>query len=148
MYNQCTCTETAITFNRVVYDQKDSVSMGSSLDSLLGNVIITELDHEIIKPLINENTIKFYGTYVGDVIKRQYVHNILSLLNNFDKSLSFTVDLFENEVPHFLNLQFSPDGYIYIQKECKHRFIYLLQKLHSMGSSNCLDQKFCVSHIM
>ena len=148
MYNQCTCTETAITFNRVVYDQKDSVSMGSSLDSLLGNVIITELDHEIIKPLTNENTIKFYGTYVGDVIKRQYVHNILSLLNNFDKSLSFTVDLFEIEVPHFLNLQFSPDGYIYIQKECKHRFIYLLQKLHSMGSSNCLDQKFCVSHIM
>ena len=90
MYNQCTCTETAVTFNRVVYDQKDSVSMGSSLDSLLGNVIITELDHEIIKPLTNENTIKFYGTYVGDVIKRQYVHNILSLLNNFDKSLSFT----------------------------------------------------------
>ena len=122
--------------------------MGSTLDSLLGNVIITELDHEIVKPLTNENTIKFYGTYVGDVIKRQYVHNILSILNNFDKSLSFTVDLLENEVPPFLNLQFSPDGYIYIQKECKHRFIYLLQKLHSMGSSNCLDQKFCVSHIM
>ena len=95
MYNQCTCTETAITFNRVVYDQKDSVSMGSSLDSLLGNVIFTELDHEIIKPLTNENTITFYGTYVDDVIKRQYVHNILSLLNNFDKSLSFTL-------PHML----------------------------------------------
>ena len=32
------------------------------------------------------------------------------LLNGFDKNLKFTVDLFENEVPHFLDLEMSPDG--------------------------------------
>lgn len=84
--------------------------MSSSLDPLLANVVITELEHEIIKSLINENTIKFFGTYVDDVIKRQYVLHILPLLNSFDKNLRFTVNLFQNEVPHFLNLQISPDG--------------------------------------
>lgn len=84
--------------------------MSSSLDLLLANVIITELDHKIIKCLINENTIKFFGTYIDDVIKRQYVRHIFPLLSSFDKNLHFTVNLFQNEVPHFLNLQISPDG--------------------------------------
>ena len=35
---------------------------------------------------------------------------IQNLLNNFDPHLRFTVDLFHNEVPHFLDLELSPDG--------------------------------------
>ena len=31
-------------------------------------------------------------------------------MNSFDKNLKFTVDLLENEVPHFLDLEMSPDG--------------------------------------
>ena len=29
--------------------------------------------------------------------------------NEFDKNLGFTVDIFQNEVPHFLDLELSPD---------------------------------------
>ena len=67
----------------------------------------------VIKPLINDNTIKFYARYVDDtlfVIKRENVRRIQNLLNNFNPILRFTVDLFQNEVPHFLDLELSPDG--------------------------------------
>ena len=65
------------------------------------------------KPLINDGTIKFYCRYVDDtliVVKSQDVSRIHKLLNSFDKNLKFTIDLFENKVPHFLNLELSPDG--------------------------------------
>ena len=66
--------------------------------------IMTELGDKIIKPLINDNTIKFFGRYVDDTLllfKHQDVHSILSLLNSFD--------LFENEVLHLLDLELSTD---------------------------------------
>ena len=108
-----TCTKTAFTFNRVIYEQKDGVCMESSLGHLLANVIMTELEEKVIKPLINDNTIKFYARYVDDtifLIKREDVGSIQNLLNNFDPNLRFTVDLFQNEVPHFLDLELSPAG--------------------------------------
>ena len=108
-----TCTKTAFTFNGVIYEQKDGVCMGSCLGPLLANVIMTDFEEKVIKPLINDNTIKFYGRYVDDtlfVIKREDVGRIQNLLNNFDPNLRFTVDLFQNEVPHFLDLVLFPDG--------------------------------------
>ena len=38
-------------------------------------------------------------------------------MNSFDKNLKFTVDLFENEVPHFFDLEMSPDGISIYQKD-------------------------------
>ena len=73
----------------------------------LVNVIMTYLEQKVIKPLINDKTINFYTRYVGDtlfVIKREDVRRIQNLLNNFDPNLRFTVDLFENEVRHLLDL--------------------------------------------
>ena len=43
-------------------------------------------------------------------MKPQDVSHIHKLLNSVDKDLKFTVDLFENEVPHFLDLEMSLDG--------------------------------------
>ena len=57
--------------------------------------------------------IKFYARYVDDtlfVIKHEDARRIQNLLNNFDPNLRFTVVLFQNEVPHFLDLELSPDG--------------------------------------
>ena len=108
-----TCTKTAFTFNGAIYEQKDGVYMGSSLDLLLANVIMTDLEEKVIKPLINDNTVKFYARYVDDtlfVIKRKDVGRIQNLLIKFNPNLRFTVDLFQNEVPHFLDLELSPDG--------------------------------------
>ena len=87
--------------------------MGSSLGPVLANIIMTELEKLIINNLITDGTIKFYNRYVDDtllVIKPEDVPRVHGLLENFDKNLKFTVDHFTNEVPHFLDLQLSPDG--------------------------------------
>ena len=74
---------------------------------------MTELENKVIKPLMDDGSIKLYCRYVDDtllVVKLQDVSRVHKLLNGFDKNLKFTVDLFENEVLHFLDLEMSPDG--------------------------------------
>ena len=44
------------------------------------------------------------------VIKPDNVKEVHNSLNKFDKNLRFTVDMFQNKVPHFLDLELSPDG--------------------------------------
>ena len=75
--------------------------------------VLTELENKVVKTLMSDGTIKFYCWYVDDilvVVKPQGVSSIHEFLNGFDKDLKFTVDLFENKVPHFLDLEMSPDG--------------------------------------
>ena len=86
---------------------KKTVSMGSSLGPVMANIIMTELEIKVIKPLINDGTIKFYCQYVDNTLHVSRVHK---LLNSFDKNVQFTTDLFENEVPYFLDLEMSPNG--------------------------------------
>ena len=108
-----TCTKSAFTFNGAIYEQKDSVYMVSSLGPLSANVIMADLEEKVIKLLINGNTIKFYARSVDDnlfLIKQEDVGRIQNLLNKFDPNLRFTIDLFQNEVPHFLDLELSPNG--------------------------------------
>ena len=74
-----------------------------------------ELENKVIKPLINDGNIKFCCRYVDDtllVVKMRDVSRIHKLLNS-----TFTVDLFENEVPHFIDLEMSPDGISIYQKD-------------------------------
>ena len=62
--------------------------------------------------------------YVGDtllVVKPHNVSCIHKLLNSFDKNLRFTIDLFENEVPHFLDLEMSLDGISIYRKDTNTR---------------------------
>ena len=42
---------------------------------------------------------------------------LVVFMNSFDKNLKFTVDLFENEVPHFVDLEMPPDGISIYQKD-------------------------------
>ena len=108
-----TCNKTAFSFSKISYEQKDGVSMGSSFWSVMAIIIMTELETKVIKPHNNDGTIKFYSRYVDDallVAKPQDVSHIHKLLNGFDKNLKFTVDLFENEVPYFLDLEMLPNG--------------------------------------
>ena len=93
--------------------------MGFSLGRVMAN-IMTKLEDKVIKSLINDGTIKFYCRYVDDtlhVVKPQDVSGIHKLLTSFDKNLKFTTDLFENEVPHFLDLGMSPDGISIYRKD-------------------------------
>ena len=45
------CTKTAFSFNNKLYQQKDGVSMGSSLGPVLTNSIMNALEDAVIKPL-------------------------------------------------------------------------------------------------
>ena len=115
-----TCTKTAFLFNNKLYKQKHDVSMGSSLGPVLANIIMTELENVIIKPLIADGTAKFYSRFVDDtlsVMKPEKVKNVHQALNKFDSNLRFTVDMFQNEVPHFLDLELSPEGITIFRKD-------------------------------
>ena len=101
------CTKTVFSFNNIIYKQKDGKRL------VLADIINTELKKKVVKPLMNDGTIKLYCQYVGGilhVVKSQDVSRIHKLLNGFEKNLKFAVDFFENEVPHFLDLKMSPDG--------------------------------------
>ena len=74
---------------------------------------ITEMEKTIIKKFIHGKILLFYGCYVDDtlvVIKREHLRLVQDALNNFDKNLNFTVDTFDNVVPHFLDTEIHPDG--------------------------------------
>ena len=78
--------------------------MGISLGAKLANIIVNGLEDVVIKPLIANGTIQFYTGFVDDtllVIKPDNVKEVHNSLNKFDKNLRFTVDMFQNKVPHF-----------------------------------------------
>ena len=92
----------------------------SLLGPVMANTIMTELENKVIKPLMNDGTVKFHCLYVDDTllaVKPQDVSRIHKLLNGFNQNLKFTVDLFENEVPHFLDLEMLPDGISIYRKD-------------------------------
>ena len=75
--------------------------------------IMTEIEKTIIKKFIDDKILLFYGRYVDDtlvVIRREHLRLVQDVLNNFDKNLNFTVDTFDNVVPHFLDIEIHPDG--------------------------------------
>ena len=92
--NKCildTCTKTAFSSNNIIYEQKDSVNAtGSSFGLVMAN-IMNELENEIMKPLMNNGTIKFYCKLVDDtvLVSPQDVNCIHNLLNSFDNNLQF-----------------------------------------------------------
>ena len=102
------CKKTAFSFNNVIYEQVDGVSMGSSLGPVLANIIMTELETAIVDNLFNTGIIKFYVRYVDDTLvlaKPEDFDEILSQLNSFDENLRFTIDSFDDNNVHFLDLK-------------------------------------------
>ncbi len=101
------CMKTAFSFNDVIYKQIDGVSMGSSLGPSLANVIMTELEKQLVAGLIDTGTIKFYMRYVDDTLvlaKSENFQKILEKLNSFDNNLKFTIDTFDDDDVHFLDI--------------------------------------------
>ena len=63
-----TCTKTDFTFNNVLYEQVNGVSMGSSLGPVLANVLMTEFEKEVVQELVSNGTLPFYIRYVDDTL--------------------------------------------------------------------------------
>ena len=102
------CTKNAFSFNNVIYEQIDGVSMGSCLGPILANIIMTELETVVVDKLFAENLLKFYIRYVDDtlaLIKESDINIVLNKLNSFHPSLKFTVDKFDDGVVHYLDIK-------------------------------------------
>ena len=87
--------------------------MGGSLGPVLANIIMTECEKIIVEKLIEDGIIKFYIRYVDDtllVIKRTGISYVLNKFNSFYENLKFTIDTFENCVPHFVDIEICPNG--------------------------------------
>ena len=101
------CQKTTFSYNTVLYEQVEGVSMGACLGPVLANIILTELEKDIVKPLINNGTLKFYIRYVDDtlvLVKRKDLEHVRNQLNSFHPNLKFTVDDFPDGNIHFLDL--------------------------------------------
>ena len=100
------CTKNAFSYN-VIYQQCDEVSIGSSLAQVLANIILTEFEKVVVTPLMKSGILKFYCRYVDDtlvLVKEDQIDKILKAFNSFHNNLRFTVDKFENEDVHLLDL--------------------------------------------
>ena len=102
------CTKNAFTFNNVIYEQTDGVSMGSCLGLTLANIIKTELETKVVDSLFKDGLLKFYIRYVDDtlaLIKESDIDDVIGKLNSFHPSLNVTVDKFDDGVVHYLDLK-------------------------------------------
>ena len=94
--------------------------MGSPLGPTLANIIMTESETVIVKPLINSGIIVFYKRYVDDTLilaKPSDIEHILNTLNTFDSQIQFTVDQFPDNDIHFLDIQILPNGTTLYRKQ-------------------------------
>ena len=102
------CTKNAFSFNNTIYEQIDGVSMGSCLGPVLANIIMAELETVIVDKLLEANLLKFYVRYVDDtlvLIKELDMNIVLKKLNSFHPSLKFTVDKFDDDIVHYLDIK-------------------------------------------
>ena len=87
--------------------------MGGFLGPVLANIIMTEFEQTVVKPLIDRKLITFYSRYVDDtllLIKPDTIDLILDFFHKFDRNIRFTFDLFENTTPYFLDINILPSG--------------------------------------
>ena len=73
------CTKTAFSYDNIFYRQCDGVSIGSSFDPELANIILTEFEKVVVTPLIENGILKFYCRYVHGTLELfkegQMAHN-------------------------------------------------------------------------
>ena len=115
-----TCMKTAFLANGKIHEQIDGVSMGASLGPVLANIIMTELERAVVDDLVEDGTLRFYSRYVDDTLmlmKPEDIDDVLAKFNAYHTNLQFTVDRFENCVPHFLDLEIHRTGISIYRKD-------------------------------
>ena len=82
--------------------------MRSCLGSILSNIIMTKLERKVVDSLLKDDLLKVYIRCIDDtlaLIKESDIDNVFSKLNSFLPSLNFTVDKFDTDVGHYLDLK-------------------------------------------
>ena len=107
------CAKAAFSFDNVLNEQCDGVSIASSLGPVLANIILTEFETVIVKLLTETSVLKFYCRYVPAtlvLIKKDKIQHVLNSFNSFDKNLRFYVDIFDDGNIHFLDIKSLNNG--------------------------------------
>ena len=69
---------------------------------------MTEFDRLVVDKIIKDGLIKFQIRYVDDtlvVAKVEDIDSIMKQFNSFDKSIQFTIERFDNDIVHFLDIK-------------------------------------------
>ena len=131
--------------NAVPYS-KISLLLNVSLGPQLTNIVMTELEEKFIKSLINGDTTTFYARYVDNIlVKCKDVRRIQNLLQNFDSKLHLTIYAFQNEAPHFLDLELFPDGMLIFRKNRNTNLYTHFSSCHWTAWIKSLSS--CTSHV-
>ena len=108
-------TKPTFSYDDVICQQCDAVSMGSSLVPVLANIILAEFEKVVVTPLMKAGILKFYCRYDDDtlvLVKEDQIDKILKAFNSFHNNLRFTINKFKNEDMHFLDLKIMNNGEI------------------------------------
>ena len=122
------CIKTAFSCDNMIYQQSDGVSMGSYLAPVLANIILTEFEKVVVMPLMKNGILNLYCRYVDDLLvlfKDDQTDKILKAFNSFRNNLRFSVDKFENEDVHFLDLKIINNGEINIYVKDTNSRVYI-----------------------
>ena len=88
------CTsELHFSFNRKIYRQVEGVSMGSPLGPVLANIFMVLLEETLVPALSQKMPV--WLRYVDDtftLIAKNELDNVLSVLNSFHQSITFTYE--------------------------------------------------------
>jgi hypothetical protein len=83
--------------------------MGSQLGPTLADIIMTELENIVIKPILACGTLKFYARYGDHLSKSSNIPLILLKLNSFDTQIQFTHKIItNNDDVHFHDIIITP----------------------------------------
>ena len=102
------CTKNTFTFNNVNCEYIDGVSIGLCLRPTIAKIIMTHLEIKVVDSLFKDGSLKLYIRYVDDtlsLIKESDIDNVLSKRKGFHPSLNFTVNKFDEDVAHYLDLK-------------------------------------------
>ena len=159
------CIKIAFSFDNVLYEQCDGISIGSSLGPVLANIILTEFVNVIVKPLIETSVLNVYCRYVDEtlvLIKKDKMQHVLSSFNSFGKNLRFSVNAFDDGNIHFLDFKILNNGktdiYIkdtntglYVQYQSYEHWntkFALVRSLYHRAQKICSNQHLCHSYVM
>ena len=120
--------------------------MGSPLGPTLANIIMTEFEDIIIKPLINSGMIKFCKRYVDDtlILTKPYdIPYIFAKFNFFHPSIQFTIDDFDDNDIHFLDIQIHSPLVLLSTENLRMLVNINTSLVFHLGHESCLDTSSC-----
>ena len=102
--------------------------MGSPLGPTLANIIMTTLEEDIVKKLIDANIIKFYVRYVDDTLvltKPTDTPITVEQVNRYYPQIQFTQEEYvDNNDVHFLDIKIT-SSCTTIFRKCTHTGQYI-----------------------